>query len=173
MTDIAADQAGLQTEDNRDPMRPLAKGEHPMQRALELAEMAAEFGEVPVGAVIVDGATGELIAAACNATEGEYDPTAHAEIIAIRQAAELLEEARLVNCDLYVTLEPCIMCAGAISHARIRRLYYGAADVKGGAIDHGPKWFEQSTCLHNPEVYGGIEERAASDLLKAFFKARR
>lgn len=173
MTDIAADQAGVHTEDTSDPLRPLAEGEHPMQRALELARMAAEFGEVPVGAVVIDSETGELIGAACNGTESECDPTAHAEIIAIRQAADHMDEPRLPTCDLYVTLEPCIMCAGAISHARIRRLYYGAADVKGGAIDHGPKWFEQPTCLHKPEVYGGIEERAAADLLKKFFQARR
>jgi tRNA(adenine34) deaminase len=165
--------AKTHTEETLDPLRPLADGEQPMQRALELAAMAGEFGEVPVGAVIVDGNTGALLAAACNGTENECDPTAHAEIVAIRQAAEQLGAARLAHCDLYVTLEPCAMCAGAISHARLRRVYYGAADPKGGAVDHGPRWFEQPTCLHRPEIYGGIGELEAARLLKTFFKERR
>ncbi|MBV6632265.1 MAG: nucleoside deaminase [Alphaproteobacteria bacterium] len=144
-----------------------------MDRAMELARLAAEFGEVPVGAVVIDSETGALIGAGCNATETDADPTAHAEIVAIRQAAETLSEARLTNCDLYVTLEPCVMCAGAISHARIRRVYYGAADPKGGGIDHGPRFFEQPTCMHRPEVYGGIQEQAAAQLLREFFSDLR
>lgn len=173
MTDVRAENIDLETADASDPLRPLGPDEHPMTRALELARTAAEFGEVPVGAVIVDSTTGELVAAACNATESDCDPTAHAELVAIRQAAENLDQSRLSNCDLYVTLEPCAMCAGAISHARIRRLYYGAADPKGGAVDHGPKWFQQPTCMHRPEVYGGIQELPAAALLKNFFKERR
>jgi tRNA(adenine34) deaminase len=173
MTDLRADNVDLETPDARDPLRPLAQDEHPMTRALELAKMAAEFGEVPVGAVLIDSKSGKLVAAACNATESDCDPTAHAELVAIRQAAEFLDQSRLPDCDLYVTLEPCAMCAGAISHARIRRVYYGAADVKGGAVDHGPKWFQQPTCLHRPEIYGGIQEKPASMLLKKFFKERR
>lgn len=171
MIDIAG--AKLDTEATIDPLRPLAEGEHPMTRALELAALAAEFGEVPVGAVVVDGETGALVGAACNGTETDNDPTAHAEMVAIRQAAEKLGQARLAGCDLYVTLEPCAMCAGAISHARLRRVYYGAADPKGGAVDHGPCWFQQPTCLHRPEVYGGLQEREAARLLKEFFAARR
>jgi tRNA(Arg) A34 adenosine deaminase TadA len=145
----------------------------PMARAFAEAEAAARRGEVPVGAVVVDGSTGEVLAAAGNRTEQNADPTAHAEILAIRAAAAAAGEPRLPECDLYVTLEPCAMCAAAIGFARIRRLYYGAYDPKGGAVEHGPRWFQQPTCHHQPEVYGGIEEGRAGELLKAFFAARR
>jgi tRNA(adenine34) deaminase len=144
-----------------------------MLRALAEAEAAALRGEVPVGAVIADPASGEVLAACGNRTEELNDPTAHAELLAIRAAAAKLGSARLMFCDLYVTLEPCAMCAGAISMARLRRLYYGAADPKGGAVDHGPRFFAQPTCHHRPEVYGGIAERAAGDMLRDFFRARR
>jgi tRNA(Arg) A34 adenosine deaminase TadA len=143
-----------------------------MERALEEARAAAERGEVPVGAVIV-GPEGEVLAAAGNRTLEEKDPTAHAEILAIRAAARALGSERLTGCDLYVTLEPCAMCAGAISFARIRRLYYGAEDPKGGGVDHGARFFSQATCHHSPDVYGGIGEREAAELLKAFFADKR
>jgi tRNA(adenine34) deaminase len=139
--------------------------------ALEEARAAGERGEVPVGCVLVRG--GEMIACAGNRTVADRDPTAHAEMIAIRDAARALGSERLEDCDLYVTLEPCAMCAGALSFARIRRLYYGAADPKGGAIENGVKFFASPTCHHRPEVYGGLAEAAASDLLKRFFKDRR
>jgi tRNA(adenine34) deaminase len=142
-----------------------------MDLALEEARAAGERGEVPVGAVIVrDGA---VIARAGNRVIAEYDPTAHAELVAIRQAGAFLCSERLENCDLYVTLEPCAMCVGAIAFARIRRLYYGAADPKGGAVDNGVKFFASPTCHHRPEVYGGMAEAEASALLKDFFKERR
>ncbi len=143
-----------------------------MERALREARAAAERGEVPVGAVIVrpDGA---LLAATGNRTEADRDPTAHAELLAIRAAAAALGSPRLVDCDLHVTLEPCPMCAQAISFARLRRLYYGAADPKGGGVEHGPRIFNQPTCHHRPEIYGGIGEGEAAALLQAFFKARR
>jgi len=144
----------------------------PMERALIEAEAAGERGEVPVGAVIVD-AEGELIAADGNRMRENLDPTAHAEILVIREAARIREELRLPSCDLYVTLEPCPMCAAAISFARIRRLYYGAGDPKGGAVDHGPRLFASSSSHHAPEVYDGIGEQRASALLKDFFEARR
>lgn len=144
-----------------------------MARAMIEAEAAASRGEVPVGAVIVDPATGEVLAAAGNRTEECNDPTAHAEMLAIREAAGERGTARLLLCDIYVTLEPCAMCAAAISFARLRRLYYGAADPKGGGVDHGPRFFSQPTCHHRPEVYGGIGENAAGALLKRFFQARR
>ena len=144
-----------------------------MARAMIEAEAAASRGEVPVGAVIVDPDTGEVLAAAGNRTEELHDPTAHAEMLAIRAGAEERGSARLSLCDLYVTLEPCAMCAAAISFARLRRVYYGAADPKGGGVDHGPRFFTQPTRHHRPEVYGGIGEQAASDLLKIFFRARR
>jgi tRNA(Arg) A34 adenosine deaminase TadA len=127
---------------------------------------------VPVGAVIV-GPVGQVLAAAGNRTEADHDPTAHAEMLVIRAAAHLLGAPRLVDCDLHVTLEPCAMCATAISFARLRRVYYGAADPKGGGIDHGPRIFNQPTCHHRPEVYGGIAEREAGELLRGFFKERR
>ena len=143
-----------------------------MARALAQARSAAERGEVPIGAVIV-GPDGEVLAEAGNRTEGDRDPTAHAELLAIRSAAAKRGAPRLVDCDLYVTLEPCPMCAQAISFARIRRLYYGAADPKGGGVEHGPRIFNQPTCHHRPEVYAGIAEGEAGDLLRDFFKARR
>lgn len=143
----------------------------PMERAFVEAEAAARRGEVPVGAAIVF--EGKVIAAAGNRTLEDKDPTAHAEILAIREAARLIDSERLIGCDLYVTLEPCAMCAGAISFARIRRLYYGAADEKGGAVDHGPRFFAQSTCHHSPEVYSGMDEARSSALLKSFFAAKR
>ncbi len=148
-------------------------GLSPMNRALELAREAAIAGEVPVGAVIVDAATGRIIAEARNRTEEMRDPTAHAELLAIRQACAAQGAARLEAADLYVTLEPCPMCATAISFARVRRLYFGAYDPKGGGVDHGPRIFDQSTCHHRPEVIGGIAESEAGDLLKAFFRERR
>ena len=144
-----------------------------MARAMIEAEAAASRGEVPVGAFIVDPDTGEVLAAAGNRTEELHDPTAHAEMLAIRAAAEERGSARLSLCDLYVTLEPCAMCAAAISFARLRRVYYAAADPKGGGVDHGPRFFTQPTCHHRPEVYGGIGEQAASELLKTFFRERR
>lgn len=143
----------------------------PMMLAFAEAEAAAARGEVPVGAVIV--ADGKVIAAAGNRTLEDKDPTAHAEILAIREAARIIGSERLNGCDLYVTLEPCAMCAGAMSFARIRRLYYGAADEKGGAVDHGPRFFAQSTCHHAPEVYSGMDEARSSALLKSFFAAKR
>jgi tRNA(Arg) A34 adenosine deaminase TadA len=143
-----------------------------MERALALAREAAERGEVPVGAVIM-GPSGELLAEAANRTEETNDPTAHAEMLAIRSAAARVGAPRLVGCDLYVTLEPCPMCAQAISFARIRRLYWGAPDPKGGGVEHGPRIFDQPTCHHRPELYPGIAEAEAGALLRAFFKGRR
>ena len=142
-----------------------------MEMALAEARAAGERGEVPVGCVLVRD--GEVIARAGNRTIIDRDPAAHAEMIAIRQAARALGSERLDDCDLYVTLEPCVMCAGALSFARIRRLYYGACDPKGGAVENGVKFFASSTCHHRPEVYGGMAEAAAGDLLKKFFKDRR
>jgi tRNA(adenine34) deaminase len=143
----------------------------PMSAAFAEARAAAARGEVPVGAAIVrDGA---VLARAGNRTLADNDPTAHAEILAIRAAASQLGSQRLADCDLYVTLEPCAMCAGAISFARVRRLYYGASDPKGGAVEHGPRFFAQATCHHAPEVYGGLREGEAAALLRAFFTARR
>jgi tRNA(adenine34) deaminase len=144
-----------------------------MARALAAAERAATAGEVPVGAVLVDGATGAMLAEAGNGTEALADPTAHAEVLVLRVATKLRKSPRLLDCDLYVTLEPCAMCAAAISFARIRRLYFGAYDPKGGAVEHGPRFFQQPTCHHRPEVYGGIEERRAGELMKRFFAERR
>ena len=143
----------------------------PMTAALAQARAAAAQGEVPIGAVIVkDGA---VIAAAHNAPRSLNDPTAHAEIQAIRAAAQALGNERLEGCELWVTLEPCAMCAGAIAHARIARLYYAASDPKGGAVEHGPRVFEHEQTLHRPEVYSGMGEEAAAALLKAFFAVRR
>ena len=142
-----------------------------MELALQEARLAGERGEVPIGCVLVRG--GAVIARGGNRTLTEHDPTAHAEIVVIRHAARLLGSERLEDCDLYVTLEPCAMCAGALSFARIRRLYYGAADPKGGAVDNGVKFFASPSCHHRPEVYGGLAEEAAEDLLKKFFKERR
>ena len=142
-----------------------------MDLALKEAEKAGEAGEVPIGCVIVRDA--EVVASAGNRTLADRDPTAHAEILAIRQAAEALGGERLVDCDLYVTLEPCTMCAGALSFARVRRLYFGAADPKGGAVDSGVRFFSAATCHHRPDVYGGIGEQEAAALLRGFFAARR
>jgi tRNA(adenine34) deaminase len=142
-----------------------------MDVALAEARAAGAAGEVPVGCAIVRG--GEVIAQAGNRTLADRDPTAHCEMIAIRRAAAALGTERLTDCDLYVTLEPCAMCTAAISFARIRRLYYGATDPKGGAVENGVRFFDQPTCHHRPEVYGGIGEADAAALLKDFFKARR
>ena len=142
-----------------------------MNLALEEARAAEAAGEVPVGCVIVHD--GVVVATAGNRTLADRDPTAHAELIAIRQAAAALGSERLTGCDLYVTLEPCAMCAAAMSFARIRRLYYGAADPKGGAVESGVRFFASSTCHHRPEVYGGINESDAAGLLRGFFAARR
>jgi tRNA(adenine34) deaminase len=142
-----------------------------MDLALAAAEQAQNAGEVPIGCVIVRD--GEVIATAANRTLSDRDPTAHAEILAIRQAAAQLGSERLVDCDLYVTLEPCTMCAGAISLARIRRLYYGASDPKGGAVESGARFFAQPTCHHAPEIYSAVGESRAAGLLRAFFQARR
>ena len=142
-----------------------------MQRALELAREAAQSGAVPVGAVVVFAGT--IVGEGSNMPAGHADPTAHAEILAIRAAASALGRDRLDGCDLWVTLEPCMMCAGAISHARIARLYFGAEDAKGGAVIHGPRFFAQSTCHHAPELYGGISESDAARLLRDFFAKLR
>ena len=142
-----------------------------MELALKEAHAAAGRGETPVGAVVVR--EGVVIGAAGNRVREDDDPTGHAEILAIRQACAMLGQPRLDGADLYVTLEPCAMCAGAIAHARIRRLYYGAPDPKGGGVDHGPRFFTQPTCLHRPEVYGGLDERRCAAVLKDFFAALR
>jgi tRNA(adenine34) deaminase len=142
-----------------------------MSIALDQARAAAARGEVPVGCVIA--CNGEAIARAGNRTLADKDPTAHAELLAIRQAAAALGSERLTDCDLYVTLEPCAMCAAATSFARIRRLYFGAADPKGGAVENGVRFFSSATCHHRPEVYGGINESESAKLLKDFFAARR
>jgi tRNA(adenine34) deaminase len=144
-----------------------------MQRALIEAEKAFAQDEVPVGAVIVDSVTGEIVAVAHNETEERKDPTAHAELLVIRKACAQVDEGRLVNCDIYVTLEPCPMCAQAISFARLRRLYFGAYDLKGGGVNHGARIFNASSCHHKPEVIGGIEEQACAKLLKDFFETKR
>ena len=144
-----------------------------MRLALDEAAAAASRGEVPVGAVLVEAATGAVLAKAGNRVEELADPTAHAEVLAIREAGRLRGRPRLPDCDLYVTLEPCAMCAAAISFARIRRLYFGASDPKGGAVEHGPRFFAQPTCHHAPDVYGGIREGEAAALLRAFFAERR
>ena len=143
-----------------------------MERALEHACAASERGEAPVGAVLVNW-KGEELAAEGNRVEEHCDPTAHAEMLVLRAGAEKLGTPRLLGCALYVTLEPCPMCAQAISLARIGRLYFGASDPKGGGVENGPRLYSQPTCHHQPEVYGGINETRASDLLKAFFSARR
>jgi tRNA(adenine34) deaminase len=142
-----------------------------MELALKVAEAAAEAGEVPIGCVIVRD--GEVVASAGNRTLADRDPTAHAEMLAIRAAAEKVGSERLTDCDLYVTLEPCTMCAAAISFARIRRLYYGATDPKGGAVDSGVRFYASPTCHHVPEVYSAVGESEAAAMLKEFFRARR
>ncbi|WP_440978682.1 nucleoside deaminase [Sphingomonas pseudosanguinis] len=143
----------------------------PMRLALDAAREAGQAGEVPVGAVVMR--QGEVIATGANAPRRLHDPTAHAEIQAIRAAAAWLGRDRLEDCDLWVTLEPCAMCAGAIAHARIARLYYAASDPKGGAVEHGPRFFAQPTCHHRPEIYSGMGEGEAAGLLRDFFTARR
>ncbi|GAA4823743.1 nucleoside deaminase [Sphingosinicella ginsenosidimutans] len=143
----------------------------PMRAALDRARAAAAEGEVPVGAVVVRD--GEIVASAGNAPRALHDPTAHAEMLALRAAAHRMGRERLEDCDLWVTLEPCAMCAGAIALARIRRLYYGAADPKGGAVEHGPRFFSQPTCHHRPEIYAGIGDGEAGEMLRNFFRARR
>jgi tRNA(Arg) A34 adenosine deaminase TadA len=152
------------TRDNRSEADPMA-------RAFAEAEAAGRRGEVPVGAAITQN--GAIIAAAGNRTLEARDPTAHAELLAIRGAAAALGSERLTGCDLYVTLEPCAMCAAAISFARIRRLYWAAADPKGGGVEHGPRFFSQPTCHHAPELYGGIREQEAAALLREFFREKR
>lgn len=142
-----------------------------MALALAQAEQAVAAGEVPIGAVLVKD--GKVLAAAHNAPRRLHDPTAHAEVLAIREAARALGNERLDGCELWVTLEPCAMCAGAIAHARIAKVYYGASDPKGGAVEHGARVFEQDQCLHRPEVYPGIGEAAAAELLRGFFRERR
>ena len=144
----------------------------PMDLALGEAEAAGLSGEVPIGAVVVS-ASGEVLARAGNRTLQLHDPTAHAELIAIREACAKLGSERLTGCDLHVTLEPCAMCAAAISFARIRRLYFGAPDPKGGAVEHGPRFFTQPTCHHAPEIYSGMGEEEAGDMLRDFFRERR
>ena len=142
-----------------------------MQRALAAAQAAADAGEVPIGAVVVKD--GVVIAEAHNSPRTDHDPTAHAEILAIRRAAQVLGDERLSDCELWVTLEPCAMCAGAIQHARIARLYYAASDPKGGAVEHGARVFDQPQCLHRPEIYSGIGEAEAAAMLRGFFRERR
>jgi tRNA(adenine34) deaminase len=142
-----------------------------MDLALAEAHAAAAAGEVPVGCVIVRG--GDVLARTRNRTLAERDPTAHAEMLAIREAAAAIGSERLVDCDVHVTLEPCTMCAAALSFARIRRLYYGAADPKGGAVESGVRFFSNPTCHHRPDIYGGIGEQEAAALLRGFFAARR
>ena len=142
-----------------------------MRAALDAARTAADEGEVPVGAVIT--LRGDIIATAANAPRRSRDPTAHAEMLAIRAAAAVLGRDRLEDCDLWVTLEPCAMCAGAIAHARIARLYYAASDPKGGAVEHGPRLFTQPTCHHRPDIYPAIGDAEAAKMLRTFFAARR
>ncbi len=144
-----------------------------MDIALDEARAAGERGEVPVGAAVVNGATGAVVARAGNEVEARADPTAHAEVVALRAAGAALGGPRLEGCDLYVTLEPCPMCAQAIAFGRIRRLYFGAYDPKGGGVDHGPRIFLQPTCHHRPEIYGGLAERDCASLLTSFFAERR
>jgi tRNA(adenine34) deaminase len=146
---------------------------HYMAEALKEARAAAARGEIPVGAVIVDSVTGQIVARAGNETEARADPTAHAEMAVIQQACKIKAAPRLPECDLYVTLEPCPMCAAAISFARLRRVYFGAYDPKSGGIDHGPRIFSHAACHHKPEVYGGIDEEDCGAILKKFFKDRR
>lgn len=145
--------------------------QNPMEAAFALAEEAALAGEVPVGAVVVRN--GQIIASARNAMRELGDPTAHAELLAMRDAIAIVPGGRLTDCDLYVTLEPCTMCSGAIAHARVRRLYYAAEDPKGGAVDNGVRFFAQPTCHHAPEVIGGISEAKAAEMLRKFFSERR
>jgi tRNA(adenine34) deaminase len=144
-----------------------------MARAIRLAERGAAKGEVPVAALVVDSRTNTVLASDHNRVEAKADPTAHAELLVLRRAARRLGQPRLDGCDLYVTLEPCAMCAAAIALARVRRLYFAAYDPKGGGVEHGARIFNQPTCHHRPEVYGGIAEESAKHLLKTFFKGKR
>jgi tRNA(adenine34) deaminase len=153
------------------PVTQSCSGSSHMDLALAEARAAAAAGEVPVGCVIVRN--GEVVARSRNRTLTDHDPTAHAEMLALRAAAAAIGSERLVDCDVYVTLEPCTMCAGALSFARIRRLYYGAADPKGGAVESGMRFFSAATCHHRPDVYGGIGEQEAAALLRSFFAERR
>jgi tRNA(adenine34) deaminase len=146
-------------------------GRQHMDCALEMARAAGDAGEVPIGAVVVKH--GRIIGRGGNSPRADHDPTAHAEIVAIREAAANLGQERLNDCELWVTLEPCAMCAGAISHARIARLYYAAPDPKGGGVEHGARVFDHPQCLHRPEVYTGIGEQEAAELLRSFFRERR
>jgi tRNA(adenine34) deaminase len=152
-----------------DPVLPFS----PMHLAIERAREATLKGEVPIGAVMIDSATGAIIASAHNLCEALTDPTAHAEMQVIRETSRKLHSLRLTGCDLYVTLEPCAMCAQAIALARLRRVYFGAYDPKGGGVEHGARIFHQSTCNHKPEVIGGIEEARCGDLLTRFFAEKR
>lgn len=144
-----------------------------MEMALNTAELAAKRGEVPVGAIIVNVNTGRIVANCGNQMVGRHDPTAHAEMLAIRAAGNMVGSQRLVDCDLYVTLEPCAMCAAAISLSRMRRIYFGAYDPKGGGVEYGARIFDQATCHHKPEIYGGIKENRSASMLKNFFEAKR
>ncbi|MBI3440404.1 MAG: nucleoside deaminase [Proteobacteria bacterium] len=146
---------------------------HHMKQALTEAKAAGARGEVPVGAIVVDSITRQVIAVAGNETECNHDPTAHAELLALQRACKIKGTPRLPGCDLYVTLEPCPMCATALSFARIRRLYFGAYDPKSGGVDHGPKIFSHAACHHQPEVYGGIQEQECGEILKEFFRDKR
>jgi tRNA(adenine34) deaminase len=148
------------------------RGNDAMAYALAEAAAAGDAGEVPVGAVLVDS-TGDIVAAAGNRVERDRDPTAHAEMLVLRAGAARLAAKRLAGCDLYASLEPCPMCAAAIGLAQIRRLYFAAYDAKGGGVEHGPRIFDQPSCRHRPEIYGGIAERPAGELLRRFFQARR
>jgi tRNA(adenine34) deaminase len=150
---------------------PLTKARETMEEALVLARAAGEAGEVPVGAIVLKD--GVIIGRGANKPVASHDPSAHAEIVAMREAAAFLGNDRLTGCELWVTLEPCAMCAGAIAHARIARLYYGADDPKGGAVSHGPRLFEQATVHHKPEVYAGIAAEEAAHMLRTFFAGRR
>lgn len=154
-------------------MTDAGEGDGMMRLALEAAAAGAAAGEVPVGAVLVDTASGAVLARAHNRVEADGDPTAHAEMLVIREAAARLGAKRLVGCDIYVTLEPCAMCAAAISLARLRRLHYGADDPKGGGVVHGGRFYDQPTCHHRPEVVAGLDAEACGELLRAFFRARR
>lgn len=158
--------------DEQDPRAAKAPSKAPMAQALDQAAAAGERGEVPIGAV-VSGPDGAILAAAGNRTRELNDPTAHAELLAIREACAKIGSERLIGCDLYVTLEPCPMCAAAISFARIRRLYYAASDPKGGGVEHGARVFNQATCHHAPEIYPGLDEDRAAELLRTFFQAKR
>ena len=160
-----------QNPHSQDPTPLDAPSADPWDIAFAEAQAAAQMGEVPVGACIIS--QGQILARAGNRIIATRDPSAHAEMLALRAAAATLGSERLIDCDLYVTLEPCAMCAAAISFARIRRLYFAAADPKGGAVEHGPRFYAQATCHHAPEVYGGIRESEAATLLRDFFRARR